>query len=118
MEANMLNATDRVIAELRTENDKLKGILANSDLDCIYCGLPLADLTKCASGFPGCERAEDMLAVMDFTGLEIPDATAATEYATDIASMYTVNDTDIASMYTVTDIFSVGPDIDDMVRSK
>jgi len=113
----MISANDKIIAELRTENDKLKGILANSDIDCIYCGLPSADLVKCALGFPGCERAEDMLAVMDFTGVEIPDA-AATEYATDIASMYTVNDTDIASMYTVTDIFSVGPDTDDMFRSK
>lgn len=42
------------------ENDKLRSIIANSDLDCIYCGIPKNDMVRCPSGFPGCGRADDI----------------------------------------------------------
>ena len=44
-----------------TENDKLRGLLAKSDLDCIYCGLPKKDMGRCYLGFPGCGRADDLM---------------------------------------------------------
>ena len=49
------------VNELQEENDKLRGIIAKSSLDCMYCGLPKADMAKCAHGFPGCGRADDMM---------------------------------------------------------
>lgn len=48
-------------ARLKDENDTLRGIVAFENIDCIYCGLPKADMAKCASGFPGCGRGDDML---------------------------------------------------------
>jgi len=47
--------------ELQAENDKLRLLLATSNADCAYCGLPAARMAECASGFPGCARADDML---------------------------------------------------------
>lgn len=47
--------------EQTAENTQLRAALANSDQPCVYCSLPAADWTKCASGFPGCERGEDGL---------------------------------------------------------
>lgn len=41
------------------ENNALKRILARSAEPCIYCKLSAADMNKCASGFPGCARADD-----------------------------------------------------------
>jgi hypothetical protein len=49
------------VRELESENDKLRGILAKSDLDCIYCGLPKKDMGRCYFGFPGCGRADDLM---------------------------------------------------------
>lgn len=49
------------IDTLRTENDKLRGMIAYGPMPCVYCGLPKADLMKCAHGFPGCARADDMV---------------------------------------------------------
>jgi hypothetical protein len=46
---------------LREENDKLLGIIAFSNIDCLYCGLSRADMARCGYGFPGCGRADDML---------------------------------------------------------
>lgn len=46
---------------LMNDNEQLRFILAKSDLDCIYCGLPKKDMAKCAHGFPGCGRADDLL---------------------------------------------------------
>lgn len=39
----------------------LRGIIAESDLPCLYCKLAKKDILKCASGFPGCGRADDLL---------------------------------------------------------
>ena len=46
---------------LSAENDKLRVLLAASNANCAFCGLPAAEMAKCASGFPGCSRADDML---------------------------------------------------------
>ena len=56
---------DAAVAEvkaLREENDTLRGIVATSALDCVYCGLPASRMAECASGFPGCGRADDIAA--------------------------------------------------------
>ena len=52
---------DARISILEKENDKLRFIIADSDLDCIYCGLKKCEMLKCASGFPGCGRADDLM---------------------------------------------------------
>lgn len=49
------------LARLRAENDKLRKLLADAPIPCIYCGLPRHDLARCSSGFPGCARADDMM---------------------------------------------------------
>ena len=46
---------------LSVENDKLRVLLATSNANCAFCGLPAAEMAKCASGFPGCSRADDMI---------------------------------------------------------
>ena len=48
-------------AQLEKENDFLRRIVSKSDADCIYCGLQKKDMVKCAHGFPGCRRADDLL---------------------------------------------------------
>ena len=52
---------DKILARFKEENDKLRGILAKSDLDCVYCGLPKKDMGRCYFGFPGCGRADDLM---------------------------------------------------------
>jgi hypothetical protein len=47
------------IDALRDENTRLRAALANSDQPCVYCSLSAEDMSKCASGFPGCARADD-----------------------------------------------------------
>lgn len=53
---------DEELVRLRKENDALRKIVAESSMDCIYCGLSRDDMNRCRSGFPGCARADDMLA--------------------------------------------------------
>lgn len=48
------------VERLTAENDKLRSLLAHAPIPCVYCGLPLDDMAKCESGFPGCGRADDM----------------------------------------------------------
>jgi len=57
-----LNELDAELNRTRVENDKLRTLLAHSNSDCAFCGLPAAEMAKCASGFPGCSRADDMTA--------------------------------------------------------
>ena len=57
---------------LGEENDKLRGIIAKSTLDCIYCGLKAEDMNRCLLGFPGCDRMDDIMAVETFEDVEIP----------------------------------------------
>ena len=47
------------LQELRSENSKLRQILAKSNVPCIYCGL--TDMGECKSGFPGCARMDDLM---------------------------------------------------------
>lgn len=47
------------------ENDKLRGLLAQGKGDCVYCSLSAADIAKCASGFPGCARMDDIVNAPD-----------------------------------------------------
>ncbi len=49
------------IARLRAENDKLRKLLADAPIPCVYCGLSHEDLNRCQHGFPGCGRADDMM---------------------------------------------------------
>lgn len=51
----------RQLLEVRRENDVLRGLLAKGQGDCVYCGLPAAEISKCQAGFPGCGRMDDML---------------------------------------------------------
>jgi hypothetical protein len=46
---------------LRKENEIMRGLIADSNMECIYCGLPKAEMAKCPSGFPGCGRGDDIL---------------------------------------------------------
>lgn len=48
------------LERLEKENDVLRGIIANSKIDCIYCGLKKSAMAECASGFPGCARLDDI----------------------------------------------------------
>lgn len=49
------------VARLTSENDHLRASLANRGGACPYCTLPKEDWAKCASGFPGCARADDAM---------------------------------------------------------
>jgi hypothetical protein len=57
----LLAQAQRERDEARSENDKLRGLLAKSDKDCPYCGLPAAEISKCEQGFPGCGRMDDII---------------------------------------------------------
>lgn len=48
------------IEKLRAENDKMRALLAYGSDPCVYCRLPKVEMAKCAHGFPGCARADDM----------------------------------------------------------
>lgn len=58
---------------LSVENDKLRVLLATSNANCAFCGLPAAEMAKCASGFPGCSRADDMLLCVHPTRQDLLD---------------------------------------------
>ena len=44
---------------LRKENDVLRGLVAKLQVACVYCGLD--DISRCVKGFPGCDRADDLM---------------------------------------------------------
>ena len=52
---------EKILARFKDENDKLRGLLAQGKGDCVYCGLPAADISKCPHGFPGCSRMDDIV---------------------------------------------------------
>lgn len=62
---NSNDPKDELILQLRQENDKLRFILADSNLPCIYCELSKSEMLKCRSGFPGCGRADDLMIMPD-----------------------------------------------------
>lgn len=45
-------------AAYNAENTRLRAV---SKDPCVYCQLPAAEMAKCASGFPGCARADDLM---------------------------------------------------------
>ncbi len=47
------------IERLRAENTTLRLLVAAQPTPCVYCGL--TEMAKCASGFPGCARADDLI---------------------------------------------------------
>lgn len=49
----------REIERLRAENTHLRTLVAVQATPCVYCGL--TEMAKCASGFPGCARADDLI---------------------------------------------------------
>jgi hypothetical protein len=49
------------LKRLTRENDLLRYLLAKSEEPCVYCSLKKADMNRCASGFPGCGRADDLM---------------------------------------------------------
>lgn len=56
-----LDARDKRIEELETENTRIRAALAQSDQSCVYCSLPRDEWNKCKSGFPGCGRSDDAM---------------------------------------------------------
>jgi len=50
-----------MVAVLRTENEELRGLLADAEIPCIYCKLPKHNIKLCPRGFPGCGRMDDLL---------------------------------------------------------
>ena len=48
------------LERLRCENARLRKLLADAPIPCVYCGLARQDIARCCSGFPGCGRADDM----------------------------------------------------------
>ncbi len=51
---------EKQLDELTEENTALRKILADSELPCVHCDLSKEDWNRCAHGFPGCARADDM----------------------------------------------------------
>ena len=49
------------LEETRKENTKLRGLLANAEIPCIYCKLPKENINLCPRGFPGCGRMDDLI---------------------------------------------------------
>lgn|SRR3990167_5721004 len=46
--------------QFKKENDILRGLIAKQNTPCVYCGE--VEIAKCPYGFPGCGRADDILA--------------------------------------------------------
>lgn len=62
---NTTIALTQKVKDLAAENDRMRALLAYGSDPCVYCGLPKDDMAKCASGFPGCGRADDMAVTDD-----------------------------------------------------
>lgn len=69
--APLLTSLQQVTAErdeARKENDRFRAGTANGSGPCAYCNLSREDWTKCRSGFPGCDRADDAMLCPHFGG--------------------------------------------------
>lgn len=51
---------NRVLSQLRDENETLRVVFNRFGRPCIHCGI--ADMAKCPHGFPGCAWADDLMA--------------------------------------------------------
>ena len=47
------------IVRLDSENTALRGLIAQQDTPCVYCGA--ATMAECPRGFPGCAQADDLM---------------------------------------------------------
>lgn len=47
------------IQQLEKENTFMRGLVSKLGIPCVYCGL--ADISKCARGFPGCAQGDDLM---------------------------------------------------------
>lgn len=57
----MIKLLEKKLHEEQIENNHLRCLLAKGDGDCVYCGLPESDISKCVQGFPGCGRMDDLV---------------------------------------------------------
>lgn len=55
-----LTTTEVELDALREENSLLLALLAWGNDPCIHCTLQSCDMARCAKGFPGCYRSDDM----------------------------------------------------------
>ena len=53
--------TDDLVKRLSEENNLLRSVLSHSKDPCIYCGLAADRLAQSCFGFPGYDRADDMI---------------------------------------------------------
>jgi hypothetical protein len=51
----------RALDDERAENTRLRALLANAEIPCIYCKLPRHNIKLCPRGFPGCGRMDDII---------------------------------------------------------
>lgn len=59
--ADELERLTAALAATERDNTHLRSALAVSKDPCRYCQLPAEEMAKCRSGFPGCDRADDMM---------------------------------------------------------
>lgn len=64
-------------ARLRSENDRMREIIAASNLPCVYCKLPADQWSQCSLGFPGCARGDDLMCGPNMGMSKDDDATIA-----------------------------------------
>lgn len=72
----------KTLKELGEENDRLRALLGNSALPCVYCGLPADQQSECARGFPGCARGDDQMLSKHFA-----DGWAVGEYRKEVVTL-------------------------------
>lgn len=69
------------------ENELLRAAIANGSGACMYCQLAAAEIDKCASGFPGCARADDAVGCPEFgAAMQFAELKALCEKATQAES--------------------------------
>ena len=59
--ADEIERLTAALAATERDNTHLRSALAVSKDPCRYCQLPAEEMAKCRSGFPGCDRADDMM---------------------------------------------------------
>jgi len=61
--ASELRSARLKVSELMQRENRLRHRIAVGPGACLYCELPADKMFGCASGFPGCGRADDMVAL-------------------------------------------------------
>ena len=61
--ASELRSARIKVGELMQRENRLRHRIAIGSGACLYCNLPADRMNECASGFPGCGRADDMVAL-------------------------------------------------------